>query len=732
MTCKFLACSAIAALLLLVACGKDSSSPLRSVESLEARGDYAAAIAELTADLRAQPQNSVLRYHLGRMYILQFDGVEAERQFRKANESRVVEGGRVVLGLARALLQQRKYQEVITDVMTASAFERSILASIHALRAHALMSLERFGEAKKELDAAVSVDPQNADVVLLRARFKAEERDIAGALELVEKLVAQHPGNVDAWLHRADLLTLLDRPRQALESFTRILDIRPRHLDAMVGRAIVLIQVGRLVDAQKDVDVLRIAYRKRPESAYLRGQIYYWRGEYREALDMAQAALKSDGDYDPARLLSGMANLMLDSPAQAEHELARYLAQEPRDDAVRRVLRDLHAQVGQGDRKVKVLGSEHADGLRKASVQALCRDAYVATCRHSRVADWLEEIADASLPDPSIVVRQARRRFSKEQLELAALDLERIVAFSDAIKRADTALVLVQLARSDTTKALDAVSMMERKSPNSPHADALAGIVLMERNERDEARRRFDDALRRDPKLMSAVLASARLDLAMKNPDLARKRFQNVLRSDPDHLQALLMYALLEESARRYGEAHDLLKRAVAAHPKALEPKALLVGLLRKENAKARALVVAEEVLAAHPENPIAIELAADIQLWSGDYERGLATLERLVAVLPRSPESFFKLARAQATVGRKVEADRNLVKALALPVDDPEIRTLPGSGLFDDSGTLEAIESIRKSYGLRVTSSQTALRQLETWPPHAAESTFYDALSGR
>ena len=728
MTGRSFACHVIAASLLLVACGNDSASLLTNVHTLEAKGDYAAAIAEISRGLRADPSNGVLHYHRGRIHGLMFDSPTAEHEFRRASQFGTVEGGRVALGLGRALLQQRKYKEVVADVVAAPAFEQGIRASVHAVRGHALMSLNRIGEARKELEAAASLDPTNADAVLLQAQFTAGGRDVEGALRLIEKLLAQDSRNVDAWIHRANLLTIMGKPREALASFAKAIEIQPQHLQALVGRAITLVQVGRLIDAQKDVDSLRKAYPKKPDTAYLRGQIHYWRGEYREALDMAQGMLKADHEHDAARLLSGMSNLMLNAPSQAEQELARYAAAHPHNDFARRVLVDLRAEVSRkGD--VKALASLHADEFRKASVQAIFGDAYVRVWQYSKIAAWLERAAGMELPDPLNLVRHAKRRFSQEQLESAISDLERVVALNDGITAADKALILALLARGEGAKAADAVTAMAKKSPDNPQAAALAGVVALERYQYADAGQRFDEALERDPKLIAAVVGRASVDIAARKLDLARKRFEDALKVDPDQLLTLVVYAQFESASRRRTEAHVLLSRAIRAHPAALQPRVILVGLLKDENDKARALSVAEEMIAAHPNDPVAIEMTAHVLLWSGDQDRGLATLGRLVKVLPRSPESYYKLAAAQFQAGHKVEAQENLYKALALPINDPEPPMLTVSGLMDDTKTLDAIESARKSYKVRYGPNDRMLVEGGASTGQIGGSALYDAL---
>ena len=717
----------IAVVLLLGGCGYDSESLLRTAHALEGKGDYAGAIALLSSGVRQDPANGTLRYHLGRNHSLSFDWPAAEQAFRKAAELGVVEGGRVSLGLSRALLQQRKYEQLVAEVVSAPAFERAILASVHALRGDALLTLDRIAEAKRELDAAEKLDAGNSDLALLQARMRAAGRDVDAAIRVVEKLLEEDSGNVDAWIHKADLLTILRRPREALASLDRSLESQPRHLNALVGRAIVLVQLGRLHEAQKDVETLTSAYPKTPAVDFLRGQIHYWRGEYREALEMARGMLRTDQQSPAGRLLSGMAALMLGAPVQAEYELARYESLHPRNVFVHPVTMELRAEIRQRGGGSKALAYTHSDELREASVQALFGDAYIRVWQHSKTADWLERSAAGAPPDLILVVKQAQRRFTGEQLDAAALDLERAFAASDESKTLNIALVLAQLARRDTAKAMKAVSVMEKISPNSAQTATLAGVVLYESNQFGEAERRLDQALQRDPKLIAAVVARARLDIAAGNFDFVRRRFEDVLKIVPDNLQALVMYAFFQQMARRRSEAKVLLTRAIEAHPKALEPRVLLMDLLKKENEKAAAIVAAQETLALHPDDPIAIEQAADIHLWNGDQRRGLETLEQLVRVLPRSPKSYFKLATIQFKAGLKAEAEANLARALALPMDESRTEQLHVFGLVDDNKTIEAIESVRKSHklarGLQVGG--------ELWSSGMGGPAGYDALSG-
>jgi len=204
---------------------------------------------------------------------------------------------------------------------------------------------------------------------------------------------------------------------------------------------------------------------------------------------------------------------------------------------------------------------------------------------------------------------------------------------------------------------------------------------------------------------VAAVVNRARLDLQLGKTSAARKRFEDAVNADPSNMLMMVLFAQFEEGAQRKKEARGLLDRAMKVAPNALEPYIVLLDILKKENSRGAALELAESMLAAHPRDPIAIESAADTMLWHGDHERTLATLKRLVAVSPKSPSAYFKLARVQALTGLKAEADINLQKALEMSPEDME---RPVSVLMDDSKLFEAIEIARKSTKIRRGSSRT------------------------
>src|SRR6476469_9946214 len=92
------------------------------------------------------------------------------------------------------------------------------------------------------------------------------------------------------------------------------------------------------------------------------------------------------------------------------------------------------------------------------------------------------------------------------------------------------------------------------------------------------ARKSFERALELEPTDFAAAASLARLDLADKKPDDARKRFEGVLAKDPKNMRALL--ALAELRAQNSGttdEVTAMIGKAVAADPTSVVPRLALI-----------------------------------------------------------------------------------------------------------------------------------------------------------
>ena len=91
---------------------------------------------------------------------------------------------------------------------------------------------------------------QTATQNLAEAMRRIQGFDYAGAIEILDRLVAAHPEWAEPWNQRAFARFLREAPERALADIARVLELEPRHFGALSGKAIILMRMGRTPSGQ--------------------------------------------------------------------------------------------------------------------------------------------------------------------------------------------------------------------------------------------------------------------------------------------------------------------------------------------------------------------------------------------------------------------------------------------------------------------------------------------------
>ena len=142
------------------------------------------------------------------------------------------------------------------------------------------------------------------------------------------------------------------------------------------------------------------------------------------------------------------------------------------------------------------------------------------------------------------------------------------IAASDTGVTADLALISAHVRRKEFDKALAAIDKLEAKQPDKPIAANLRGRVQLAQKDNAAARKSFERALRSTRTSLPLPPAWRRMDVADKKPDDAKKRFERLLAKNPKNGQALLALAQLAAvRGASKDEVAALLTKAVDANP---------------------------------------------------------------------------------------------------------------------------------------------------------------------
>ncbi|WP_442505951.1 tetratricopeptide repeat protein [Novipirellula sp. SH528] len=232
-----------------------------NIEALQARAglrmqsdDVDGAMADLEKILAVDPGNQVVA-QAAVQQLLDAERVDdAVDLITKTLAAKPSEG----MYRMRAILyrMQGKEDEAFADLNKALAMQPKDPISL-LQRAEIALSRGDIRAAKRDLKSAMGIAPQIADAeqtIVVRVLIAVEEGRMADAISDMKSLVDRDPTSIMRQLQLANLYLRDDRPRQAIETLSAVLDRDPKNASVLRSRADALLSVGEHADAVADYE----------------------------------------------------------------------------------------------------------------------------------------------------------------------------------------------------------------------------------------------------------------------------------------------------------------------------------------------------------------------------------------------------------------------------------------------------------------------------------------------
>jgi tetratricopeptide (TPR) repeat protein len=200
-------------------------------------------------------------------------------------------------------------------------------------------------DARKTIDQAAGLSPENVNVRLLSARISIEQGRLDVALKELDEIRAKDPQNAEADYLTGVIYQRWQRPQEALRFYVQASEKAPSELAFVLARAEMLVAqgrneqaldllqgklvyfensgpirdgVGQLLAAQgkhkEAVTVLRQAHILAPDDEGIREHLalaYFYAAEYRDAASLIERIVKEDRYKDRADLLTVLGESLL-------------------------------------------------------------------------------------------------------------------------------------------------------------------------------------------------------------------------------------------------------------------------------------------------------------------------------------------------------------------------------------------------------------------------------------
>ena len=656
--------------LLLAACSDKPEAMMISAKDYLAKNDSKAAVIQIKNALQSDPNLPEARFLLGNVLLDNGDPVGAETELRKAQELKHPQD-LVIPPLAKAMLAQGKAKKLTEEFAGIDLTQPQAKASLQMSLASAYAMQSKPDLAQTALNAALLAEPGYAPALIAKARQKAGEGDVDGALAMVDDVIAKSPKSLEAWKLKGDLLLYAkNQGDDALAAYRKSLEIKPDFLVGHSAVTTILLQKGDLTAATAQIEQLKKLAANHPQTKYLEAQLAYQKKDFKLARNLVREVLTVAPSSVQGLQLAGAVELQLNSLLPAEGYLSKAVQAAPTLALARRLLVITYLRAGQPAKAMATL----LPGLNRENIDpellSVAGEVYLQNGDVKQAQEYFEKAAKQAPKDARKRTAVALTRLMSGSVDTAFEELQEI-AVSDTGTSADLALISAHLRRQEFDKALKAIDGLEKKQPDKPLAALLRARTLVAMRDTAAARRSFEQALTIDSNYFAAVTGLAGLDLADKKPDDAKKRFEAVLAKDPKNGQAWLALAeLAARSGAAPAEVAKLIGNAVAANPTDLAPRLLLIDFhLRNKDVK-QASSAAQNAVAALPDSPEALDALGRTQQASGEFNQAIATYNKLAGMQPLSPQPHLRLAGTHMADKNRDAAVKSLQKALEIKPD--------------------------------------------------------------
>mmetsp|Transcript_16041 Transcript_16041/g.34740 ORF Transcript_16041/g.34740 Transcript_16041/m.34740 type:complete len:529 (-) Transcript_16041:19-1605(-) len=158
---------------------------------------------------------------------------------------------RIPVALGAVYMQQKKFKDAANTFESALAFkEASGDPDVNFNYAVALLKTGRDSEAIPPLEAVVSADPENWVAIGLLGTLYLQNQDYDNAIDMLEKASKHNPDDSSLFYNLGYANLMKERPKEALESFEKALEIDPKseQAKAAVGALKADVEAGTVME----------------------------------------------------------------------------------------------------------------------------------------------------------------------------------------------------------------------------------------------------------------------------------------------------------------------------------------------------------------------------------------------------------------------------------------------------------------------------------------------------
>jgi tetratricopeptide (TPR) repeat protein len=577
-----------------------------------------------------------------------------------------------------------------------------------ALRVQAMAaSLVRFGidqarrTAAKGLYGKASTASEERTAALIKADglMALAYGHTPEALKKLGDASEEEPGDAQAAVYLGWARLAADKPKAAQEALERAIAADAHHAGALFALARAREALGKNEAAIAAANKTLSASAKHPGALLLKARLQLEEGDTAAAqatLKIAQTARGLAARSENATLESLLGRIALDKGRS--------------DDAVKhfkkaRSLAPASAEASLGLGKVALSSQQYNDALKhfrhahevapkNLEAAVMMARTYIAKGEHDDARKTLIKIKKLAPDAPEILFLIGRVEASVGNVEAAEKNLRAAIAKEPTYFLPYLHLSRLFLEQGETDKALEVLAEANKQLPGSPRVRNAEGEVYLATGNLEEAKNKFEEALRLDENLNEALFNLGQAMARLGDLEQAKEHYLALQKKDQQHPGLAEALGELLVQLEDYAGAEEAFDLALQVDAPPVELRLAAARAYNLADKPDKALTQADIVTRKQPAAAGAYWLRGQALLAQGELDEALGQLRQAVS-REKKPEYLVTLGEIHQARGRREDAIDAFSEAIAADDSLTDVKFRRAMLLVDVGGVRDAIKQL-------------------------------------
>jgi len=552
---------------LLWACGeKNATEYLAAAQQNISQQNYNTAIIALKNAIKLEPTNPKARFLLGKLYLQtkQYQGAEKELNRALAynySPSEVVpllSKAYQKTGADNALIKLSHKQQGLTTAQATQVAYQKVAAFVR---------LNQREKAKKLIDEVKHYKTNSPYKSLILVYALLLDNNLTAAQIQLDQILAKNPSQTDALKLQANVLLNQGKQAAAINVYRHYVELTPDDIEAAFMLAHLLSNSDQSEEAEPIIDHLLSLNSENALLNQLKALARFKAKDNKKALFFSEKALAKQPNDVALRVMAGVSAFLQTNYEKAHQHLSFIAEQLPPSHPALRLLAASQLKLGltldASDTLAKFEQLSSQDGSLFSSVglalikqgeftkaKAILKQSKNLPIQHENSIDLARTgLFKLSLNDVSGLI-------NLETALAQAAQENTTKAIQKPIKQT---LATAYLSTKKLDKALALAQRWKKSNVNDAEAYLLAGLVYIERKEKEKAKIEFEQLLSIAPNNSKAKMAI--LSLSQLSDKQIIQKLNNIIAADVSYVPAWIQHYLLAKKTQNQQAIADIINR---------------------------------------------------------------------------------------------------------------------------------------------------------------------------